>query len=47
MSNMSYLFAAYAVIWLALFAYVMSLSSKQKTLDQEIETLKKLLKEKS
>jgi CcmD family protein len=43
---MSYLFAAYAVIWLSLFAYVMSLSSKQKKLNQEIETLKKLLKDK-
>ena len=44
---MSYLFAAYAVIWLALFAYMMSLSSNQKKLNQEIETLKKILNEKS
>ena len=44
---MSYLFAAYAVIWLALFAYLMSLSSKQKKLNQEIETLKKILNERS
>jgi CcmD family protein len=43
---MNYLFAAYAVIWLALFAYVMNLSSKQKKLSQEIEMLRKLLKEK-
>ena len=40
---MSYLFAAYAVIWLALFVYLVNLSLKQKKLDQEIETLRKLL----
>lgn len=43
---MSYLFAAYAVVWIVLFAYVMSISSKQKKLDREMETLKKLLEQK-
>jgi len=42
---MSYLFASYTVIWLAIFAYVVSLSRKQKRLNQEIETIKKLLEE--
>lgn len=43
---MSYLFAAYAVVWIVLFGYVMSISSKQKSLDREISTLKKLLEQK-
>jgi len=43
---MSYLFAAYAVVWIVLFGYVMSISSKQKSLDREMETLKKLLEQK-
>jgi CcmD family protein len=43
---MSFLFAAYMIIWIALFTYFMSLSKKQQRLDQEIETLKKILDEK-
>lgn len=43
---MSYLFSAYLVIWIVLFVYVMSLSRRQKRLDQELETLRKLLAEK-
>jgi CcmD family protein len=43
---MSYLFAAYMIIWLALFAYLVSLSKKQQKLDREIETLKRILEEK-
>ena len=43
---MSYLFAAYAVVWIALFTYVMKISSKQKVLDEEMKTLKKLLEQK-
>jgi CcmD family protein len=43
---MSYLFTAYTVVWILLFAYIMSVSSKQKQLDFEIETLKKILKKK-
>jgi CcmD family protein len=43
---MSYLFSAYAVVWIALFAYILSISSKQKELDREMETLRKLLEQK-
>jgi CcmD family protein len=43
---MSYLFAAYAAIWILLFAYIMSVSGKQKKLDQEIETLRKIVEQK-
>ena len=43
---MSYLFTAYAVVWILLFAYIMSVSSKQKQLDQEIRTLRQILEKK-
>lgn len=43
---MSYLFSAYAVVWIFLFAYVMSIASRQARLDRELETLKKLLEQK-
>ncbi len=43
---MSYLFTAYAVVWILLFAYIMSVSSKQKQLDQEIGTLRQILEKK-
>lgn len=42
---MSYLFAAYAVVWIALFSYILSISSRQKKLDREMETLRKLLEQ--
>lgn len=42
---MSYLFAAYTLVWITLFVYLVSLSRKQRKLDQEIETLKKILEE--
>ena len=40
---MIYLFTAYAVVWILLFAYIISVSSKQKQLDQEIRTLRQIL----
>lgn len=43
---MSYLFAAYAVTWILLFFYVAGISSKQKKLDAELSTLKKLIEQK-
>jgi CcmD family protein len=43
---MSYLFAAYTVVWVLLFAYVASISSKQKKLEGELSTLKKLAERK-
>ena len=43
---MSFLFAAYMIIWIALFTYFMSLSKKQQRLEREIETIKKILDEK-
>jgi CcmD family protein len=43
---MSYLFVSYMVIWSALFAYLLHISAKQRNLNREIETLKRLLEEK-
>ena len=43
---MSYLLAAYSLVWILLFAYILSISSKQKKLDTEVETLRKLLERK-
>ncbi len=40
---MSYLLAAYSVVWILLFAYVLSISSKQKKLEMELDTLRRLL----
>jgi len=37
---MGYLFTAYFIIWLLLFAYMMSLDRKQKKLYAEIDKLK-------
>ena len=46
MSEMGYLFAAYTVVWALIFGYVVSLSGRQKRLNQELETLKRMIEEK-
>jgi CcmD family protein len=38
--NLSFLFAAYAVVWLLIVGYLFSLSRRQKKLAQELEMLK-------
>lgn len=43
---MSYLFAAYTLTWILLFAYILYIGSRQKKLDREIETLEKLIEQK-
>jgi CcmD family protein len=43
---MSYLFAAYTVTWILLFLYITGIASKQKKLDSELATLKKLIEQK-
>lgn len=40
---MVYLFAAYAVFWALTFAYVFSINSRQKRLQNEIEALRRTL----
>jgi CcmD family protein len=41
-----YLFAGYAAVWIILFAYVTSISSKQKKIEDEMEMLRKLVERK-
>ena len=45
MQNGVYLFAAYAVIWVFLFGYVLVLINRQRRLRQDIERLKERLKD--
>ena len=42
--NISYLFAAFAIVWVVLFGYIFILSQRQKKLRREIELLKEVLK---
>jgi len=43
---MNYLLAAYSLVWVLLFFYVLSISTKQKKLELELETLRRLLERK-
>lgn len=45
--NLGYLFAAFVIVWTALFAYLLSLSRRQRRLRQEIDLLKEVLGEKA
>jgi CcmD family protein len=40
---MTYLFAAYTVIWVLLFGYLVSLGKRQNKLAEELEILKRSL----
>ena len=40
MENLGYLFAAFAVVWVVLFGYVLILIQRQKKLQREIDLLK-------
>lgn len=46
MENLSYLFAAFAVVWILIFYYVYRMSQKQKQLLTDIEQIKKIMGEK-
>jgi len=43
MDTMSYLFAAYAAIWIILALYLFSIHSRERKLREEIERLKAIL----
>ncbi|MFH1646111.1 MAG: CcmD family protein [Chloroflexota bacterium] len=47
MENAGYLLAAYAIIWVIFFAYLLNLLNKQRRLKKEIDSLKNTLKEKT
>ncbi len=40
MGNLVYVFAAYTVIWVVLFAYLINLSYKNRSLRKTLEALK-------
>jgi CcmD family protein len=47
MSNIvSYLIPAYGVFWLITFLYVFSIRSRQKNLEKDVETLRRLVEKK-
>ncbi|TET47758.1 CcmD family protein [Candidatus Aerophobetes bacterium] len=46
MTNLTYLFAAYTVIWVALFLYIFSLSRRSKRLERMLAALKEGRKKK-
>ena len=43
MDNLSYLFAAFSIIWVGLFAYVLVLIQRQQRLRRDINWLKETL----
>ncbi len=45
MDNLAYLFAAYVVIWIGIFAHMLSVDNRQRSLSQEVEVLKMALAE--
>jgi CcmD family protein len=42
MQSMGNLFAAYAVIWVGIFLYLLRLTRRTRHLEQELEALRKL-----
>jgi CcmD family protein len=44
-SNLTYLFAAFAVSWLIFFAYAFFVSRKQQEMEREISQLRRLLED--
>ncbi len=41
MENFTFLFSAFAIVWILVFVFVARMSSQQKKLQAEIENLKK------
>jgi CcmD family protein len=40
MANAGYLFAAYSIIWVVVFGYVLTMFFRQRKISRDIETLK-------
>ena len=45
MNQLGFLFAAYSVVWIVLFAYFFSLSRRHRRLERELESLRRVLDE--
>ena len=46
MENAGYLFAAFTIVWALVFGYILLLLNRQRSLRQELTSLKEALKEK-
>ena len=46
MDNLSYLFAAYTLIWVVVFVYIFTMARKQRGLQREIKLLKESMDKK-
>ena len=44
--NLNYLFVAYVIVWVLIAGYLVSISRRQKRLDEEVEMLKQMRNEK-
>ncbi|TMB20049.1 MAG: CcmD family protein [Deltaproteobacteria bacterium] len=42
-TNLPYLFAAYAAVWIGLFAYLLRLERRSRELEEEVRELRRLL----
>lgn len=45
MKNLEFLFAAFTVIWIAIFFYMFTIAKRQKSLEKEIRQLEDMKKE--
>ena len=43
MSNLTYLFAAFAIIWLAVLAYVLTIVRRLRALEVELRAMQQML----
>lgn len=43
MENLNFLFAAYAAVWVVIFAYVVMLTRRHRALRSELEELRRLV----
>ena len=43
MTNLPYLFAAYAAVWIGLFVYLLRLERRSRELEEELRELRRLL----
>jgi CcmD family protein len=47
MEHFSYLFAAYTVVWVVLFLYVLSLDRRARRAERELEEMKRTLEKRT
>lgn len=47
MKNLNFLFAAYTAVWVMLFVYIASLARRNRSLQDEIDELRRLVEDRS